>query len=382
MPAYSVELMDRDGSSLDELAGAQLQDVTWVNSGIGDMNFNMSQTDRRVADPILRRHEARLHIEGWPRGTEVPWQGPILTSSQDDKVVAFQCSTIEHYLQKRFIDFSSLLYDGSSVDADGNYVAAPPGFAGYEQVDIAWGLVSYAQGRPVANYTINNPDKDFRVDAATTASGKLRLRQYMREDHANILDLLNEFPTLVDFVTGAPNGFDWAIIPYLDGRRLFTTYAPQRGTMQTNLTLEYGRNIFTFKVNESMVNFAARAICTGGSDGDIKLENEWKDAAAAAQFGEDMFITSDGDQMDPDTLGAKARSAVQQRNHPIVDPELQAVRVPVELLGVLQPGDTVPVAIHRGRTNIEGHFRIQSIKWAVRPDVLQLTFYPTLMDAS
>lgn len=326
----------------------------------------MKQTDVRVSEPELRQHEVKLFIEDWPDNLAVPWQGPLVNDTQDDKQVEFNGSSLEYYLSKRFIDFSSL-----------DYSDLPDG---YEQTEIGWGLVQYAQGIPVQNYTIDNPDKGFRVIVGQLPVSKKRLRVYNREDHANIFDLLGEFPTLVDYDTGVPNGFDWAILPMRDGRRIWTPYAPQRGAVRPDLTLEYGRNITDFSVKEDMNNFAARAICSGGNAGDIKMENEYKDAAAAALYGEDMGIISDASQMDPAELGSKARSYVQARNHPITDPQLNAVRVPVELLGVLEPGDTVPVSIHRGRTNIEDNFRIASITWAVRPNTLQLSFLPTLAD--
>lgn len=366
MPAYEIELVDHDGTSLGELAEAQLASVTWLNSGIGDISFSLPQTHPRVSDPVLRRHEVRLFIEDWPDPLVVPWQGPLINDSQTDTQVVFNGSSLEYYLSKRFIDFSSLDYS-DLVD-------------GYEQTEIGWGLVQYAQGRPVQAVTINNLAKDFRVDVGLLPVSKKRLRIYNREDHANILDLINEFPTLVDYETGEPNGFDWAIVPMRDGRRMWTPYAPQRGTRRADLTLEYGRNVTTFTVNEDMNNFCARAICTGGNAGDIKMENEYNDVGAALTYGEDLAIMSDASQMDPAELGSKARAFVQARNHPIVDPQLQAVRVPVELLGELQPGDTVPVSIHRGRTNIEDDFRISSITWQVRPNNLQLSFLPKLSD--
>lgn len=364
MPAYTLELIAHDGSSLGELPDAQLEDVSWANSNSADINFSMLQTDARVSDIQLRLHEVRLFIEGWPDPLSVPWQGPVLNDKQDDTRVAFSGSSLECYFARRFIDFSSLTYD-DLVD-------------GYEQTEIAWGLVQYAQGIPVRDYTINNVNKRLRITADALPVTKKRLRRYEREDHLNIMEALQEFPTLVDFNTGAPNGFDWAVLPFTDGRRVWTPFSPQRGSRKPDLTLEYGRNILSFSVAESMVNFASRTICTGGNNGDIKIENEWNDAAASAMYGEDMAITSDSTQMDPAELGAKARAYTLARNHPIVDPDLQAVRAPVELLGVLQPGDTVPVSIHKGRTNIEADFRIQSIKWAVRPNNLVLTFYPSL----
>jgi hypothetical protein len=380
-PAYSVELIDHDGTPLGEIPQAQLNSVEWVCSGIGNIDFTIKQNNLRVSDIILHRHEARLLIDGWPRATEVPWQGPILDDDQDDQNVNFTGQSIEYYLTKRYMDFNSLYLDGSTLNGDGTVTPASVGFPGYDQLTIAWSLMQYAQGQATIGVTATNANKNMRITAPSFPTTINRLRQYLRENHQQIFELLSEFPGLVDYTTGVANGFDWNIICGIDGSRVWTPYYPQRGSVKADLTLEYGRNLLKFKVKESAVNFATRAICTGGSDGQSKLENEYNDAANSATYGEMMGVLSDGTQLDPTELGSKARAYVTARNHPVIDPSLEAVRVPVELLGQLQPGDTVPVSIHRGRTQIEANFRIKSVKWTPRPNVVILTFYPSLAGA-
>jgi len=379
-PAYSIGLRDHDGTTLGDLEGAQLQSVDWSVSGIGNIDFLMKQTNPRIADPQLRRHEVWLEIEGWPRPLEVPWAGPLLTAQGTPGQVEFGGQSIEYYLTKRFIDFNSLYYDGATLNPDGTVTDPPTGFPGYEQVDIAWGLVQYAQGIPLMGITLANGNKSFRVTGGTlTPSGITRLRQYLRVDHKNIMDCLSEFPTLVDYVSGDPNGLDFQILQWRDGHRTFETFYPLRGSLQRNLHLEYGRNLSDYQIKEDATNFCDRVICTGGSDGQVKVENEYHDDVTIAIYGEDLAITTDDNEMDPTELGAVARSFVQARNHVIMDPTLNAARAPVELLGVLQPGDTVPVTIVDGRYNIRAAiYRIKTIKWQVVPNYLQLTFFPML----
>jgi hypothetical protein len=129
-----------------------------------------------------------------------------------------------------------------------------------------------------------------------------------------------------------------------------------------------------YTVDEDAVNLTNRAYCTGGSNGETKFENNYKDQTSATKYGEMQNIISDGDQKDVNVLKDKAAANVRQYKDPIVNPSLSAVSVPVNLLGVVQPGDTVPVRIVRGRHNIAGNYRIGGITWKVKPNVLELDF--------
>lgn len=340
MPRPALFLQRRDGTTVAELAKAQLDDVEWVLNQPGTLNFSMSQTDAKVSLPALVKHEIQLRIDDEPL-----WQGPIWRCKGNSQKVTFGCDGLLSYFERRYVTNTSLQY--TSID----------------QFAIAFALLEYAQV---------GANKDLRIAGAAVAnSGVVRSREYKREDHEQIFDLLQEFPGLTRADTGAKSGFDFDIDPVT---RAFTPYHPQKGVRRGNLVLEYGRNVTDYDVEEDGVNLTNRAYATGGSNGEVKFEENYLDAASAAEYGEMQAIISKGDEKDVTVLEQHAADYVRTHKVPIVNPSLSAVSVPVNLLGAIDTGDTMPVKIVKGRHNIAGDFRVGSIKWKVRPNTLDLGF--------
>lgn len=354
---HQVVLCDRRGVPQEELANAQVESLTWALSDVGGGTISLKQDDPQVTAPLLLENEVQVFIDEWPDQAVVPWWGVWWRCRDTARKAVFEVQTLESYLTKRFIDTRSLYW----ADADGNDVET-------EQLAIGWALMAYAQ---------DGLDKDLFITNGTyPPSGKTRLRRYNRDEHQQILELLKEFPNLVDFTTGASNGFDWQIQGYRNGRREWTPYYPQRGTLRADLTLELGRNVSDFDVDEDAVNLATKTYATGGSTGDIKIEANYRDNVASARHGEMLAVISHGDQKDPAALRDFARSHTELRNRPIITPKVKAVRVPVELLGTIMPGDTVPVSIRRGRVNVEENMRVQSVTWKPGANTVELNFIP------
>lgn len=360
MPDYELELLTRFSEPVAPLPKAQLTSVKWELNTAGSLSFEMKQDDPDVMKPLCVEHEVRCTVEG----VEDPWQGPIWQDVQSPKTVSFDAEGVASYMTRRYIDFSSLWFD----DLD----------AGYDQFQIAWGLVQYAQGMPVAQAgSVVIPAKNFNVDAGDlTPSGRLRLRRYLRNEHAEILPLLQEFAGLRNFDTGEPDGFDFDIITKADGARLFQPYFPQKGSLRLDLALEYGRNLSTYTVREDGKEIATNTYATGQSNGDVKLEAHYEDAAASAQYSQMTSFIDYSDQSDEDALREFARRHTESHKRPQVVPELTAVQVPVTLLGNIQTGDRVPIHIVNGRTNLNDVFRIGSITWKPRPNTLELGILP------
>lgn len=359
MPEYQVVVCDRLGVPIDELPDAVVEKVTWKLSDVGAATINIKQDDPRVAVPLLLENEVQIYIEGWPDLTQVPWWGVWWRDRQDASKCAFECQSLESYFAKRFIDTASLYWvDGGGVDL------------ATEQLVIGWGLVNYAQ---------TGTDKNLNITASAYGpSGITRLRRYDRSEHPNIGDELRKFAGLVDFTTGALNGFDYHIQGMRSGARLWTPHYPQRGSLKADLMLEYGKNMPSYEVDEDAVNLVTKAYNTGGSTGDTKLEAVYRDDVASAKYGEMLGITSNSEQKDPDTLADGARAFVAPRNKPILTPKVNAVRIPEELLGTIMPGDTVPISIHRGRTNIEDTMRVSEVTWSPGKSALELSFIPRI----
>lgn len=340
---YSIFLSNQDGDHLEELTDAQLSSVKWSLNGIGEINFTMSQDDERVDHPLLGIHEVQVISPSYPYA----WQGPILKCGNVPGIASFTAYTVEQYFLGRFVLNASLVY--TSMD----------------QFSIAAAVVNAMQA---------GTDQDRNIVPATVPlSGRVRSRTYDRWDHPNAWDILSEFPTLAD-AFGNSTGFDHAVLVYKDGRREWTPFYPGRGTVRDEPVLEWNRNVTDFSVPEDATNLANRTYCTGGSNGDIKFENNFRDAATATQYGEWQQIIEAGQQRDVAVLLEKAQDYTTKHKYPIVFPDITAVEVPDTLLGVLDVGDWLPVRIKRGRVNIADHFRIQSITWRPGPGNMKLDF--------
>lgn len=349
MPKSALFVTNRVGTPEAELARAVLEHVKWGLNDTGELVFSMKQIDPLVTKPLLLRNEIQLWIDGYPIAGPA-WVGVPWKCRNNPSQATFTCYGVLSYLWKRFISNATQTF--TSVD----------------QFAIAQGLMTYAQTG--TNKTLNI------TNASQTASGVTRSRTYKRDDHANILDLLKEFPKLSRDDTGAKNGFDFDV-DHTNNARVFTCYYPQRGSLKANLTIELGRNMTDCVVDEDATGLATKAYCTGGSNGDVKFENNFEDTAASAVYGEMQHFFSDGSQKDVTVLKQRAADYVRSNKAPQVLPDVQAAEVPVSLLGRIQPGDSVPVVIQKGRMAVASSRRIASITWKPRPNTLTLAFLET-----
>lgn len=265
----------------------------------------------------------------------VPW-----TVRGDHQTTVIECEGLLSYFYKRFVTNTSLEY--TSLD----------------QFTIGWNLLSYAQ---------TGANKSFGITAgAFLPSGKVRSRRYERDEHANIYDLLQEFPTLDD-------GFDFEIVTTGSGLREFWPYYPRKGSSKPELALHWGRNIRGYTFNEDTREMANHVYATGGSSGDVKFENNYQDATAAAKYGVYEAVISAGSYLDVGWLLERAVEEVDKRKAPIKIPELTVGRTPVDLLFLLHTGDTVPVRLTHGRTALKGDYRVVGKTWTPEDDSIKLT---------
>jgi hypothetical protein len=334
LPDYRIMVVDRNGFPKVELDLAYVDHVTWELNAPGEMVFKNPIIDPKVATyPRLLIDEVQLWVDD-----ELSWWGVPWREAQDVQNVEFTCHGLLSYFTKRFITYTSLLYTS------------------LEQLTIAANLVSHGQ-------TGANMPLFIDIDSYTP-SGHVRSRDYKREDHANILDLLNEFPTLDD-------GFDFEIEVDGTGNRVWTPYYPVKGYYKPNLVLEWGRNINNYSVNGDAVDLATQVYVTGGTAGDVKFEQNHEDEDASAIYGRMQAIVADGSQNDVGWLLERAEKEVDTRKEPAEIPEVTAVNVPIQLLGVVKTGDVVPLRIRNGRTQVSGDYRVVKITWKVDPNTLE-----------
>lgn len=219
--------------------------------------------------------------------------------------------------------------------------------------EIAKGIVEHLQD---AAY-----DKsDANISTDCPASGVLRDRIYIHSEHPNGFDALEEFTDLSD-------GFDFDV-RYTPTDRVFTTYSPERGRHYPRFALELGRNIASFAWTFDGEAAASSIVVLGRGDGSGREEGSAIDAAAFAGglTLEEVFSAP------PETPIDSLDELALERLTITTAPETLAIKttplVPgqADPIGVLYPGDTIPVRIVRGSFELEAIYRV--IRLTVNPD--------------
>jgi hypothetical protein len=304
-------------------------------------------------------HELQVWIDD-----ELVWQGVMWDFTGDSTTVTLDCEGLLSLFKGRFIDTSSVIY--GTLGDPGNPNADPPipptASVGMEQFFIAWDLLRYAQDES------NEPYRDLNIDASNFgSSGVQRFRQYLRDDHKNILDALMEFDSRT-----LDRGFDWEIVTDGSGGRFWTPYYPRKGAAKADLAFEYdsqgSRNIAGFTWSRIGRNMATKVYATGGTvsvEGadPFKVEGNYENEAASAQYGQHTAIISEGSQLDHDWLTDRATREVNARDHPQVITQIKSVRSKdIDLFGKLVTGDWVPVYIDYGLVQSNAWYRVEQVK--------------------
>ena len=277
---------------------------------------------------------------------EVVFQGPVVSEEGNQHVAKFNCEGVLAHFGTRIVDRTSLLY--TSI----------------EQRTIALDLINYAQSVAVqANRSFNV------VSAPFSGTTQLRSRDYHREEHAVILDLLQEFPLL-------DNGFDFDIVIQPDGARWWTPYHPKKGVLLSELKVEmddtYAVGIVDFSYRRDHKRLMTHGYVTGGSNGSVKFEANYEDTAASATYGVRQDVISEGGQKDVGWLLARGTREVGQRKRPILVPAITLSRSPIDYKRRVQTGDYLPLRIQRGRVNIAEPRRVLEKTWNIAADTVTL----------
>lgn len=336
---------DRQGQFIVELDKAVIDHITWELNGVGECVFKNPIMDPKISTyPRGLKDEIQIRVDGKILWTGLTWRENLSYDS-----VEFTAQNLLSYFFKRFVTNTSLVYEN------------------VEQMLIAWKLVEYAQAG--TNKDLNISLGDFNP------SGHKRYRKYDREDHAMIYDLLQDFPKVDD-------GFDFEIVSSEDGlQRYFTPYYPEKGTLLSNIVIEIGKNLQQFSLGVDYADLATHIYETGGTEADVKFEANYEDTEASAYYGEMQAIESQGNELDPDWLLAKATQSVKKRRYPSKKPELTtsnfknrlpSITAPVALLNRISVGDYIPIKIDRGRAQLLDVFRITSIRWNPQADNIQV----------
>lgn len=334
-----VRVVNRLGERITELHQAEVESMSWVLNGIGEAIIKVPTRDPKALKIELAKTEIQIF-----HGDNVIWWGVPWQVEGGSHELQIRCDDLLSYLNKWYVTNTTLEYE----DVD--------------QFSIMWDVISKHNG-PFYIWSGNQGTTHYEY------SEVLRYRRYLREEHQNVLDILNEFPTL-------KHGFDFSMwlsaVPGNIYKRIVFHY-PQKGIRRPGMVLEWGRNIKSFKFNEDAVDMANHVYVTGGQANNVKFEENYIDEGAASEYGTLIDVVSEGSVLDPDHLRERAEQEVLERKKPLIIPEVTVVDHPVQVFKVLEVGDIVPVRIDCGRAQVADELRVASITW--RPgDVLDLVF--------
>ena len=343
-----VYVTSYSGAWLAALPEASIENTTETLNEPDSMDFSLPQGS--PGSEMIGGWETEIQVREVIESegiNEVVFQGPMVSESGNQHTASFNCEGVLSHFSTRIIDRTSLLY--TSI----------------EQRSIALELINYAQSEAVqANRSFNV------VSAPFSGTTQLRSRDYKREEHAVILDLLQEFPNL-------DNGFDFNIVIQPDGARWWTPYHPKKGSVLSDLKIEMDERdaggVVDFSYRRDYKRLATHVYATGGSSGDVKFEENFEDTTASATYKVRQDVVSEGGQKDTAWLLARAKREVGQRQRPILVPEITMSRHPIDYRRKVQTGDYLPLRIQRGRLNITEPRRVLQKRWNVQSDTVTFT---------
>lgn len=313
---------NQSGTPFGEVTGARVTEMIDELNRAGSAKIGIDPL--HPSAPLLKVNEREVQI--WIDDV-LRWWGIPRSISGDTKEVFFNCAGLLDHFAYRFVT-ASLLY--TSID----------------QLTIGSNLITYAQTGTNRNRNVTFP--------TITPSGRVRSREYKRDEHGKILTQLEEFPELDD-------GFDFSIEVFGDGRREWTPHYPLKGSVKAQYALETGRNIDELSYEEKGEEQATQVYATGGSNGTVRFEENYENTTLSATYGQMQRAISEGTQQDVAWLQAKARAEVDTYGTPVKLPEITVNNSLVQLDGNLKTGDQIPVRIDHGIIQFNENLRINRI---------------------
>ena len=216
-------------------------------------------------------------------------------------------------------------------------------FYAVDQALIVKGLVEHAQ----------DPDfdkTDLNLETDTPLTGVLRDRVYVHSEHPNVLDSILEF-------AGLDNGLDVSVA-VTPTKRILRTHYPARGVYRPKCRLELGRQIADFAWSFDGEAASNAIIVLGQGTGSGREEGF---AINPGAFAGDLTLEAVF-SAPPETPIDSLDNLATEYAIAASDPQILAVKTFPNLenvIGVLDPGDWIPVRILAGRNPETGLYALE-----------------------
>ncbi len=352
---YELRVVDQSGGVVMNLPNA---DLTRFEQNVNQPD--VVEFSVPFDDPLWWDLPSMFQTGGWPYEIQLyingvlRFWGPALTISGDAVIT---CEDSLAYFKARYISHASVLY--TSID----------------QAAILANLVSYAQTPPPAS-GVTAEGASYGITTSAVNTGVNRSREWKRSEKENILSAMQSMGA-----TELKNGLDFRVVPYVDGRKVFTTYYPFRGHAQSydtngkvKVALEEGRNIVDVELELTSVGRANQVYVTGGSSGDVYFEGVYANASVINTTHRMMtVIVNEGTQSDVEYLAAKAEQITKSLTGEIATVKFTLINTEsTNYLDQLECGQLVDLRVDSYR-RLTGTFRITKMIWDPNtPDILEV----------
>lgn len=227
------------------------------------------------------------------------------------------------------------------------YVDVTRNYNNVDQFDIAWGLISYTQGKTNGNLGMN------WTRGSATPSGVTRDINYPFWERTIIADAILDLAEL-------NNGFDFQVTP----NKTWTTYYPSRGAVKT-IPLELGKNVQTWAMGEDATDTANAVSAIGAGDGKNTCIAVASSATNQAALGLMERADSFTEIKRYAQLNDKATEIVRQRKAPRLSPSITLYPTQEPGIFAFNPGDRITLRAHEGYIDFERQMRCIAVTYAL-----------------
>lgn len=262
----------------------------------------------------------------------------------------------------------SVLYDDIALYADGSIRCSR-----WAQRGIMAELVRHAQ-----DTTIGKSDLNIGFTTVGSSNDTVRDREYRWSERENILELLNEFPTLAD-------GAEWSIETTPTTRKLVCyPYKTQpygqlggRGKQWNPYSLRLGDNLTSVEIDEDGSDVGTVIIVR--KDGGQGIAREEGTARDTSQMGGLVLekVYDSTPQSSNSSLYPQAQRGLERYKKPVRIPSVTTdPKKCSEILENVSIGDRLLVLATDGGNEYEGKTRVQSMSLDPSTDVITFTLTP------
>jgi hypothetical protein len=321
-PQYSLIIADLAGNKLDEVPHNNLQ-FGYVLNSPGTCTWVVPIRNPKCTKALLDPGKRIVYLK---RNGLIIWGGYLWSVQSEENVEELRFFA-EGFMSRLFKRF----------------VSTTQNFEDHDQIEIAWDLIEYTQGKTNGDLGITR--------GLAAPSGNLRTVKWLGTERRYIGELISEMVDLDD-------GFDWEI----DQFRQFHTFSPTRGIQRTDVVFELGKNCTSFYVDIDASQMFNSFTGIGAGDGSDVCIADASDATSQAAYGLLESVESFSELRKFSMLQKKVDSELRLFKDQRWQPQLGVRLLDDTTFGSFELGDRCRVVADYGYMTVDQYFRIIAIE--------------------